>query len=313
MRVNSFQNVVRSHGFRLTAAIAMSLCAMLLLAAFVTNHSGGVALSKKVNIAMRAIGHDLLLRAGDSTSTVPPVFEKSTGVFVLKFQNEFVFQPDTLVAAVQRNLAKTGLSRYTTTVYECYSPSIVYGFEINPPDNSIKPCRGRTQPRACYIIEIAFSDFPNPTVIRNPPIAVAISGILSLMAIVLIGKNLVSRKSTLPAEPRVSVEDENNGRVTIGRIVFDAANQVLTAGDENISLTDKECRILTLLHRNIGRLTLRDELIQEVWTDEGVITGRSLDMFISKLRKKLSADPDVRITNIHGKGYKLEVVTAPIA
>jgi DNA-binding response OmpR family regulator len=84
-------------------------------------------------------------------------------------------------------------------------------------------------------------------------------------------------------------------------------------GEEIISLTDKECRILTLLNRNIGQLTLREELIQEVWTDEGVITGRSLDMFISKLRKKLSGDPDLRITNIHGKGYRLEIVNGSVA
>ena len=84
-------------------------------------------------------------------------------------------------------------------------------------------------------------------------------------------------------------------------------------GEETILLTDKECKVLALLNRNIGRLRLREELIQEVWTDEGVITGRSLDMFISKLREKLSADPDLRITNIHGKGYRLEIVNDSIA
>jgi DNA-binding response OmpR family regulator len=47
--------------------------------------------------------------------------------------------------------------------------------------------------------------------------------------------------------------------------------------------------------------------MQEIWINEGVITGRSLDMFVSKLRKKLSSDPELRITNVHGKGYKLEI------
>jgi DNA-binding response OmpR family regulator len=51
----------------------------------------------------------------------------------------------------------------------------------------------------------------------------------------------------------------------------------------------------------------RETLMQKVWIDEGVITGRSLDMFVSKLRKKLSSDPALRITNVHGKGYKLEM------
>jgi DNA-binding response OmpR family regulator len=48
--------------------------------------------------------------------------------------------------------------------------------------------------------------------------------------------------------------------------------------------------------------------MQKVWIDEGVITGRSLDVFVSKLRKKLSGDPVLSITNVHGKGYKLEVL-----
>jgi DNA-binding response OmpR family regulator len=47
-------------------------------------------------------------------------------------------------------------------------------------------------------------------------------------------------------------------------------------------------------------------LLKRVWEDEGVITGRSLDVFISKLRKKLKNDPSVQIVNVHGKGYKLE-------
>ncbi len=249
---------------------------------------------------------------GDSTSVVRPVIEKSNGVFLLEFENEFVFQPDTLVEIVQRFLVKTGLSRYTVTVHECYRPIIIYGFEINPPDNSIKPCRGRSQPKACYNIEIAFADFPDPTVL-NSQIAMMISGILSVLAVVLISRNLGSKKSKPLVEQNASIQNEINPVLTIGRFVFDTTHQSLRMGEETISLTDKECRILALLNRNIGRLTLREELIQEVWTDEGVITGRSLDMFISKLRKKLSADPDLRITNIHGKGYRLEIVNDAIA
>lgn len=79
-----------------------------------------------------------------------------------------------------------------------------------------------------------------------------------------------------------------------------------------ISLTDKECKVLELLHKNFGELIPRETLMQKVWIDEGVITGRSLDMFVSKLRKKLSSDPELRITNVHGKGYKLEIAEKQI-
>ena len=87
-------------------------------------------------------------------------------------------------------------------------------------------------------------------------------------------------------------------------------DQRLLIGNEVISLTDKECKVLELLHKNFGELIPRETLMQEVWINEGVITGRSLDMFVSKLRKKLSGDPELRITNVHGKGYKLEFLIA---
>src|SRR6187549_2413779 len=122
MNVNSFNRVFKHPGLKLFTAIVVSLCTIFFLAAFVTDKSEDEGISKRVNIAVRAIGHDLLLRAGDSTSLVRPVIEKSNGVFLLEFENEFVFQPDTLVSIVQRLLAKTEFSHYTVTVQECLRP-----------------------------------------------------------------------------------------------------------------------------------------------------------------------------------------------
>jgi len=93
----------------------------------------------------------------------------------------------------------------------------------------------------------------------------------------------------------------------LGKFVFNVKGQHLLLESEVVSLTDKECKVLHLLHKNFGELIPRETLMQEVWINEGVITGRSLDMFVSKLRKKLSRDPGLRITNVHGKGYKLEI------
>jgi hypothetical protein len=237
---------------------------------------------------------------------IPPVVEKSKGVFVLAFENEFIFQPDTLVTIAQRILDKTGLSKYTVTVYNCLGQDIVYGFEMNPPDNNIMACRGRVQPKACYNIEIAFADFPTTTV-PFIPIGVVLGGLSLVLAFVLVNKTFSSTKSTPLTPQNISAEGDSSKLLTIGKFAFDVTNQTLRMGDETVVLTDKESKILILLNRNRGQLTPREELIQDVWTDEGVITGRSLDMFISRLRKKLSADADLRITNVHGKGYKLEV------
>ncbi|SFF08006.1 Transcriptional regulatory protein, C terminal [Chitinophaga sp. CF118] len=64
-----------------------------------------------------------------------------------------------------------------------------------------------------------------------------------------------------------------------------------------LSAGDSSSRVLPIIDRN--------KLLKEGWEDEGVITGRSLDMYVSKLRGKLQKDPDISITNIHGKGYRL--------
>lgn len=120
-----------------------------------------------------------------------------------------------------------------------------------------------------------------------------------------------SRKNltALPAPDlqQTSIKESVQEFDSLGRFSFNVKGQRLLLGNEVISLTDKECKVLELLHKNFGELIPREMLLQKVWIDEGVITGRSLDMFVSKLRKKLSGDPDLRITNVHGKGYKLEI------
>jgi hypothetical protein len=147
--------------------------------------------------------------------------------------------------------------------------------------------------------------------IRN----VVFGGLLVLLCVgLLIGRFGKSVKA-------VPLENQNHTVIkssvpegsTLGKFLFDVKNQRLLLGSEVISLTDKEAKVLELLHKNFAELIPRETLMQEVWINEGVITGRSLDMFISKLRKKLSADPDLRITNIHARGYRLEIVNDFIA
>jgi hypothetical protein len=139
--------------------MAATIMAVFFIATSFTKRSKDDLLLKRVNLTIREIGDHLLLQAGDSTSRVLPVKEISDGVFLLEFENEFVFKPDTLVALTQRFLAKTNLPpNYTVTVYECDGPEIVYGFQISPKSDSIMACQGRSQPRSCYTIQIAFGD-----------------------------------------------------------------------------------------------------------------------------------------------------------
>jgi len=364
MRVNSAFKRLFDNRLAAVSGISIVILATFVIASSFTERPNHDVLATRANLLIREIGHRLLLQAGDSTSRVLPVTEIKEGSFLLRFENEFIFNHDSLMMLSQGLLPKTQFpSGYTVTVHGCTNADIVYGFQINNTSPDILACRGRSQPSGCYTIEFAFPDFyetvePNKEVHRkaeqkkadivqpteelksvnqltkelssvkvdpqeanpkleefktttfdNPLVNLDYSGILVLLSVALIigrfGKNLIP----VPAQNRdhSTIIESDPKLAALGKFLFDAKHQRLLLGSGVISLTDKECKILELLNKNFGELIPRETLMQKVWINEGVITGRSLDMFVSKLRKKLSSDPELRITNVHGKGYKLEI------
>lgn len=374
MRVNSVVKGFLNHRLVTDTLIALVVLTILVSTSSFTKHRDRDLLAKQTNLVVRQIGHELLLQSGDSTSQVLPVTELREGTFLLAFENDFVFDHDSLIMLTQRLLPKTQYpSGYTVTVHDCSSLSIAYGFQINrnSPDNLA--CRGRHQPRGCYTIEIAFTDLyagtekkitevkqqtrkggsvkvvPEKTdtqveeietIIADndnanlakesrsyksnlheantgteegktitfdyPFISLVGSGMLVLLSVALLIGRFGKKFVPLQNHDHAVVKESPSEGAELGKFLFDTKEQRLLSGAEVINLTDKECRILSLLHKNFGELISRETLMQEVWINEGVITGRSLDMFVSKLRKKLSSDPGLKITNVHGKGYKLE-------
>ena len=95
--------------------------------------------------------------------------------------------------------------------------------------------------------------------------------------------------------------------IRIGKYHFYSDKQYLTYNSEQIELTSKESKLLYIFASTPNEIIDRNRLQKEIWEDEGIIVGRSLDVFISKLRKKLENDSTVKLVNIHGKGYKLEI------
>lgn len=78
--------------------------------------------------------------------------------------------------------------------------------------------------------------------------------------------------------------------------------------NEVTPLTDRETKLLSLLLKSVHQPISRDILMEEIWGESGVLViSRNIDVLVSKLRKKLSKDEDIKITNVHAVGYKLEV------
>lgn len=94
--------------------------------------------------------------------------------------------------------------------------------------------------------------------------------------------------------------------VSLGHYEFDFANLTLKNNSTEKTLTQKEAEVLKLLYFNRDRVLKREEILKHVWGDDDYFMGRSMDVFISKLRKYLKEDPSVQIVNYHGVGFKLE-------
>jgi len=91
----------------------------------------------------------------------------------------------------------------------------------------------------------------------------------------------------------------------VGQFIYHPAQDQLRRGDDVMHLTHKESALLDLLTRHPGTLLRRNEALNAIWGEESFFTGRSMDVYISRLRKLLRADKTLEIVNVHGEGYKL--------
>jgi hypothetical protein len=248
-------------------------------------------------VLLRRIGHELLLQSGDSTSRVLPVNKIAKNEYQIRFENKFTFWPDSLVDTTRRVLAKEPFAHdYIINVLNCGNSSVAYGYAVSKnKKDDIVACIRRRQPVACYMINIKFK----PTGLNTAKNGYLL-GSLSFLAVA----GFIFLRSV---KPRKALLDEYPDRFTLGSVLFDAKNRKLIINGKTIDLTATETRVLLIFALSPNKTIERSRLQKEIWEDEGVIVGRSLDMFISKLRKKLEFDPNIKIVVIRGKGYKLEI------
>jgi len=103
------------------------------------------------------------------------------------------------------------------------------------------------------------------------------------------------------------VEDKLPETIKFGIFTFDYPNRVLCTKDEQVNLTKKEADVLRMLASNMNKVVKREKVLTDVWGENDYFMGRSMDVYIARLRKKLSEDRNVAIVNVHRMGFKLEV------
>ena len=253
---------------------------------------------EKINLALRRTADGLLRAAGDSTSRIPAVEQVDAAVWRVRLEQSFSYEA--LPALLQTSLDQYGIRRpYEVAVRSCADGAIDLGYhQLDVFKKDPVPCSGRDMPDDCHFIEVTFLDNA-----AKQSFWVSKNWILFLLLGGLAGYWLSRRQKSPPATPAEGGEPD---WLVFGNSRLDVAGQVLFCGDVRQTLTFRETKLLRLFAASPGRLLERDVILQQVWADEGVLVGRSIDVFVSRLRKKLAVDPSVGIVAVHGVGYRLE-------
>lgn len=267
----------------------------------------------RIKAALRVVGHQLLLQSNDSTSLVLPI-ERENNRYKIAFDTEFQFDPNYLVHTMDSVLTHSKIvKKYLVEVEEFDTEKIVYSYEMGIHSSiNLVPCRERIPPKSCYTLFLTVLDFyplhsaeTSGDVVKRENVApktfissfVSIGlGVLAITALVCFF--LYKRKAK-------SSSSNTTDSIPLGRFIFDKKNMLLKYDNQTIELSSKEANLLAVLHESVNETVERDVILNIVWGDEGDYIGRTLDVFISKLRKKMEADDTIKIMNIRGVGYKL--------
>lgn len=253
-----------------------------------------------VRVALRNVGHQLLLLNQDSVSVVKPVKNIDYLKFQLSFEESIEVHPDSLVILVKNSFEKANLPQhYLVEVVQCKDNEVAYSYQMNQNvEKGIIPCGGRQLKKDCYLINVQFTE----AIEVNK--SYSYSGLLYVLLFVILGSiSFLYFKSKNKVVPNDNLGDF----LAIGKYKFYPEQNKLIKEASEIKLSKKECELLTIFIAQPNQIIKRDELSKRVWEDNGVFVGRSLDTYISKLRIKLKADESVKLINVHGVGYKLEI------
>lgn len=297
--------------------IAVAGAALLLLTALVCawllgrNADAGQApadhFAEKVNLALRRTGHYLLAETGDKRSHIAAVRQKDADTWLLQLEHSFNY--DRLPVLLQQSLEIHGIQEnYDVAVVNCLDGALQLGYNfLDFKQNNGAPCGGREMPLDCYNLEVHFIKAMPPKSEKNVlGWIVAVTGVLT--GIFLVARNRRKIQPNAVQETGMALSNQ----VLFGNSRLDIGNQTLISGNSRHTLTYREAKLLHLFASHPNQLLERDFILQSVWEDEGIIVGRSVDVFVSRLRKLLRDDAGLRIVAVHGVGYRLETDNASL-
>ncbi len=257
--------------------------------------------SESVNLALRRVGHQLLLLAGDSTTAIAPVRHIGKQGYLLRLETGFDY--DTLPGLLRESLLRQGITAdYQVSVMDCASQELILGYAYisRYPDSSV-PCVGREVAPGCSEIRVVFL----ADKARGLWKWATIMGLVLATCLVWIFF-FARRKSSVQAVNPAVVPAPFSG-LRLSDTELDVSNLKIYVAGSARDLTFREAKLLHYFFQYPNELLERERILKAVWEDEGIIVDRSLDVFVSRLRKILVQDTGMRILNVRGVGYRLVV------
>ncbi len=264
--------------------------------------------SDRVNLALRRTADRLLRAAGDSTSRIDAVVQTAPHIYRVRFGRSFDY--DQLPALLQESFSVHKIDRpYDVAILDCATKTLQLGYTIADLTGPLPvACQGRDLESGCYVLQVTFAPVQSASGSEWP--FLALGGLLSCV-LALVWYRAGQRPQPNPPAESSPVETDpaptNPNLLVFGQSCLDLTRQTLVTGPTTHTLTYREAKLLRVLVQHANEVLERDRILQLVWADEGVTVGRSVDVFISRLRKLLADDPAVRIATLHGVGYRLEV------
>jgi DNA-binding response OmpR family regulator len=120
-------------------------------------------------------------------------------------------------------------------------------------------------------------------------------------------EELLMRMKAILRRAGQNINSSKNNIFKLGKFVFDYNRQLLTFDGSEQKLTSKEAELLKLLGENLNQVLDRSEALNKIWYDDSYFNARSMDVYVTKLRKYLKADDNVELLNVHGVGFKLVI------
>lgn len=280
------------------------LCANLFGSVKTLANNESIQFAEKVNLALRRTAHHLLTANGDSLSIIPAVQQPDANTFSIRVNQ--LFDYDKLPQLLQQSLDMQKIQRpYNVTIINCETGQLQLGY--NFADLNQKrgvPCAGRKQKPGYYDIRVTFEPSDQAVARSYSWWVLPFGSVMALLGFMVWRRTRKEATNENGIPDRV---DHESGKQHFGDSSLDAANLLLESAGNSFKLTYREAKLLKLFINHPNQILERDFILKSVWEDEGIIVGRSVDVFVSRLRKMLAGDAHLKIAAVHGVGYRLEV------